>query len=175
MHPDLGGDHWHAALINEAFAALSDPEKRAAYDRSQIGRIVSERTDQTTVDPDSQPAPAPQTQQSSQTPGQSGRRAVERMPRSFPLHFSTGVGKTALRQGQAVDLSPNGIQFVAPEPLTPGHIVTLDSALCSALGAVRRCAMRSESASASQECRIGVEFLTLNFNRQRGNFVSAQA
>jgi len=35
--------------------------------------------------------------------------------------------------------------------------------------------MKSESASASQECRIGVEFLTLNFSKQRGNFVSAQA
>src|SRR5437762_759505 len=32
MHPDLGGDHWSAALINEAFATLSHPVKRAAYD-----------------------------------------------------------------------------------------------------------------------------------------------
>ena len=33
MHPDLGGDHGEAALINEAFATLKDPAKRAAYDR----------------------------------------------------------------------------------------------------------------------------------------------
>lgn len=32
MHPDLGGDHWNAALINEAFETLSDPVKRATYD-----------------------------------------------------------------------------------------------------------------------------------------------
>lgn len=32
MHPDLGGDTWNAAVINEAFAVLKDPEKRAAYD-----------------------------------------------------------------------------------------------------------------------------------------------
>jgi hypothetical protein len=32
MHPDLGGDHATAALINEAFAVLNDPELRAAYD-----------------------------------------------------------------------------------------------------------------------------------------------
>jgi len=37
MHPDLGGDHWQAALVNEAFATLRDPEKRAAYDRMLAG------------------------------------------------------------------------------------------------------------------------------------------
>ena len=30
-HPDLGGDHWNASIINEAFVTLSDPVKRAAY------------------------------------------------------------------------------------------------------------------------------------------------
>jgi curved DNA-binding protein CbpA len=32
MHPDLGGDHAQAQLVNEAYAVLSDPERRAAYD-----------------------------------------------------------------------------------------------------------------------------------------------
>lgn len=34
MHPDLGGDHAQALLINQAFATLIDPEKRAVYDRT---------------------------------------------------------------------------------------------------------------------------------------------
>lgn len=34
MHPDLGGDHAQAVLINEAFATLIDPARRAAYDRT---------------------------------------------------------------------------------------------------------------------------------------------
>jgi curved DNA-binding protein CbpA len=34
MHPDLGGDHTQAALINEAYATLSDPQLRAAYDKT---------------------------------------------------------------------------------------------------------------------------------------------
>lgn len=33
MHPDFGGDHEIAALINQAWEVLSDPAKRAAYDR----------------------------------------------------------------------------------------------------------------------------------------------
>ena len=32
-HPDLGGDPARASLINEAYAVLSDPDKRRAYDR----------------------------------------------------------------------------------------------------------------------------------------------
>lgn len=33
VHPDLGGDNEAAARINEAYAVLSDPVRRAAYDR----------------------------------------------------------------------------------------------------------------------------------------------
>src|SRR6056297_1646778 len=33
-HPDRGGDHWDAALINEAWGVLSDPGTRAEYDRT---------------------------------------------------------------------------------------------------------------------------------------------
>lgn len=32
QHPDLGGDHATAVLINEAYQVLSDPARRAAYD-----------------------------------------------------------------------------------------------------------------------------------------------
>ena len=35
-HPDLGGDKWNAAVINEAYAVLSDCEKRAKYDAAQM-------------------------------------------------------------------------------------------------------------------------------------------
>lgn len=34
MHPDLGGDHDQAVLINQAYAVLSDPHKRRKYDES---------------------------------------------------------------------------------------------------------------------------------------------
>ena len=33
-HPDLGGDTWNAAVINEAYQTLIDPEKRMRYDAS---------------------------------------------------------------------------------------------------------------------------------------------
>jgi len=34
LHPDRGGDHEHAALLNAAYAVLSDPEQRRRYDQT---------------------------------------------------------------------------------------------------------------------------------------------
>ncbi len=35
QHPDLGGNHWNAALINEAYRILTNPESRARYDHER--------------------------------------------------------------------------------------------------------------------------------------------
>ena len=35
QHPDLGGNHENATLINEAYATLTDPKTRAIYDRQR--------------------------------------------------------------------------------------------------------------------------------------------
>ncbi len=37
-HPDLGGDAWNAAVINHAYAVLSSPERRRAYDKALFGK-----------------------------------------------------------------------------------------------------------------------------------------
>lgn len=42
-HPDLGGDHAGAVLLNEAFRVLSDPARRAAYDQAQRRQIEAAR------------------------------------------------------------------------------------------------------------------------------------
>ncbi|MCP3979388.1 MAG: DnaJ domain-containing protein [bacterium] len=45
-HPDRGGDHRNAALINEAYSVVSDPDQRQEYDRqlaSKPGRNGSTR------------------------------------------------------------------------------------------------------------------------------------
>jgi len=57
MHPDLGGDHAQAVLINEAFAVLSDPAKRAAYDRT-LARETEPRGAASPPEPPKAPSPA---------------------------------------------------------------------------------------------------------------------
>lgn len=39
-HPDLGGDHVQAALLNEAYAVLTDPARRADYDQRYSVRLL---------------------------------------------------------------------------------------------------------------------------------------
>ncbi len=57
MHPDLGGDHAQAVFINEAFAVLSDPVRRAEYDRA-LARTAPRRAQPV---PSAGPKPATQT------------------------------------------------------------------------------------------------------------------
>ncbi|MEK8047378.1 DnaJ domain-containing protein [Ideonella margarita] len=42
-HPDLGGDHEQAALLNEAWAVLGDADRRAAYDRELAAKLKGQR------------------------------------------------------------------------------------------------------------------------------------
>ncbi|MFK7794892.1 MAG: DnaJ domain-containing protein [Gammaproteobacteria bacterium] len=52
MHPDLGGNQENAALINEAYSVLMDPNARADYDASlnevnhSTGKVVKEKARQ---------------------------------------------------------------------------------------------------------------------------------
>ncbi len=61
MHPDLGGDHAQAVLLNEALETLTDPDKRAAYDRILAReRQTSARTDSSSTSSEARPtAPRP--------------------------------------------------------------------------------------------------------------------
>jgi len=58
MHPDLGGDHAQAVLINEELATLTDPEERAAYDRGPK-RASDQRSAPSLPDPPRASRPAP--------------------------------------------------------------------------------------------------------------------
>lgn len=64
FHPDLGGEEWNAALINTAYAVLSDPIKREKYDREFYGtpkqfRSKNKASDKTSPEPAQRPEPQP--------------------------------------------------------------------------------------------------------------------
>ncbi len=46
LHPDLGGKHWNASIINEAYNILRYPDKRAAYDKKLLKQYGVRRLSQ---------------------------------------------------------------------------------------------------------------------------------
>ena len=52
MHPDLGGDPQEAALVNEAYAVLTDPAARQKYDASLKRRDSGDQSARRNIDPD---------------------------------------------------------------------------------------------------------------------------
>ena len=203
MHPDLGGDHWQASLINEAFATLSNPQKRAVYDRDMHGHpdvaqqhasrtdAAHENTGSATVakghcafcgtphragadsDESCRMCLSPLTMPPDMNGESSLTRLIERMPRSFPLTLFQGWPNSVVNSGQTTDLSPAGLCFLGKEALPPGKIVKIDSALCAAVAQIRHCTAHARSDQGTWE--IGVKFITLRFNVSQGNFVSTVA
>ncbi len=41
LHPDLGGDHWNATVLNDAYTTLGNPARRAAYDKKLFERYTT--------------------------------------------------------------------------------------------------------------------------------------
>ena len=194
-HPDLGGDHAQAALINEAYATLTDENRRAAYD--------AERTEETAAPPPKSggrrssadvDSPAPSTSASCAFCGQTrfgeadtctrcrspltivarsmshaqDSRAIERLQKRQPLRFFTHWPQPALF-GATVDISLDGMLFESPIQLTQGQLIKLDCDVCHATAQVAHCKPHGAM------WRVGVAFTTLEFQQSRGGFVSAQA
>lgn len=197
-HPDLGGSHSHAALINEAYATLTNPTARAAYDRLKFG---SERTTDNTQ------------QQKPQYPAVTGTVSEPYKPNAMsrclfcnagnheadecdtcgsPLAPVAQVPETSSSKrlleriqklhpvtltlywpgspvaAQSLDISPRGIRFVAALELRQQDIVKIDCSVCTAVARIAHVKPGNNGFS------HGAEFLTLKFKRPVGTFISTE-
>ena len=199
-HPDLGGDHGNAALINEAYAVLTDPVKRAQYDHEVEARMRNARSEGAPGAPgakDDVPgeclfcgAPhrsrpnlhanaacascgSPLHRATLKRIAADGQRAINRLPRHHALLLFTSWPQARGFPGESRDVSPNGISFVTAELIPPHAVVKLDSEFCRAVIQVTN--MRVEDDGADGRWLVGAEFLSVIFPRPRGGFLSAEA
>lgn len=198
-HPDLGGDHWNAALINEAYAVLTDARRRTEYDREFQAGVLDQRHDATgthrrlrAVLPAGQclfcgmahrlPSNAgprascrrcasPLQRLATAVLSGDDRRAVGRLPRHYPLDLYTHWPQPQPIAAWSHDVSPAGISFVTGELLEPHAVVRLDSALCRAVVQVTNLRL----VSGADGWLVGSRFLSVAFTRSRGTFLSTQA
>lgn len=186
-HPDLGGDHSTAALLNEAYAVLTDAERRAAYDRD-LGVRERGATDAAPptgyclfcehpyasdrIDRESRCArcASPLYPAKRHRLDPSGQRMLGRIRRSGAVRIKTRWSQLAGVEGQAEDLSLNGMRLLAREPLDDEHLVKIESDFCEAIARVAHC-----RASSDRRYVVGLEFLTLRFTAPTDAFVPSEA
>lgn len=187
MHPDLGGDHWNAAVINEAYGVLTDPERRAAYDRTRPAdpqgtvtrplpacafcgtahghteEIPVEALCTTCASP-LKPATPPRLESTDQ-------RGVQRLNRRLPVTWYGSWPAPVARRGETRDLSLAGCQFSSDASVNPAQLLKLE---CESLSAVVRVVSCGPSDEREFPWLVRAEYVTLRFRRSRGSFLSAR-
>ena len=199
-HPDLGGDTRTAALINRAYAVLSNPDLRSDYDArlmilEHVARGFSVEEATPLADPSRACAfcglPHTYSQQHDdlndigcercgsalQIAGSErleflGQRAVERLGRSFALTMFTRFPQRKGIAAETEDVSLQGLRLSTRSDLRLGQRVRLISDAFDAVGDVVHRA--SDTSGWMSKTIAGVNFLTLRFARPVGVFVSRQ-
>lgn len=197
LHPDLGGDTANAALINEAYAVLSDPARRAKYDLQQRRPKPAERgrSSSATPAPARQPvvllhcpfcrAGAPKEIQASTRCQQCnsplappparplkknelfGRRTVPRMSRSDTVTLIAGW-QTPVRTAQLRDLSMTGVSVLTDIKLETQQVIRIIAPLFDILATVVSC--RGDG----RRIEVHASLLSAIFMRPKGVVVSVK-
>ena len=192
LHPDLGGDHETAVLVNQAYAVLRDPAKRAQYDLTLPQRRSERRAAPSAIPITEAPrclfcrtpcssarepgarctlCASPLTPVARKPPRKSaelfGRRALPRIPQAvnvtiYPIWPHPGANAT-LR-----DISPVGVSFVTALPLTLNQVLKLESPIV--IGVARVVAVDPQRGGAA----IRAQLLTAEFHLSAGSLVATR-
>lgn len=196
VHPDLGGDHRAAALLNEAWSVLRDARKRAAYDAERRDPTPSASRSTHTgkratvtachfcgeerrVDAPLRHGDRCHRCESPLLPADrsrmehGGQRAIRRIRRHHPLTVVTAWPPGRPIAGQTLDISLHGLRFVTAQALERGQLIRIDSDICRAVARV--IASDLEADTERRHWLIRAEFLTLEFESALGSFVSETA
>lgn len=195
-HPDLGGSHSHAAKLNEAYATLSNPTARNAYDKLIFGHKQSATASEPafealtgTVTEPNQPhkmlrclfcdagnhqagecdtCGSPLTPLAQVPVASSSQRLLERLEKLHPvtLHLYWPGSPIA---AQSLDISPRGMRFISALELRQNDIIRIDCSVCRAVARIAHVAPDPNGFS------HGAEFLTLKFAKPVGTFISTEA
>ena len=193
QHPDLGGDHWNATVINEAYQVLKDEEKRAEYDKELFQHYTKKSFTKekgkkqpvtTVICPFCKGSLArvdnsdkncvcnnhPFQPENQEREREGHKRSLNRTQKLEKLHFIRSTSEE-IYEAQMVDLSPKGIRFVCKEALTLNEIIKIDNSLFRAIAEINSSQKRVKDHNVSYS--IGAHFHSISFTDQEGTFLSA--
>ncbi len=187
-HPDLGGTSSDAAVLNEAYQTLMDPERRAAYDRQLFGRQTKQSVSgyrpgsasscPVCRTPLAQKPLAGDLCATCRSPlvskppayvAKSYRRSLDRIERDDrALCYSTWPG--IAQEVRMIDFSPKGMRFLCANKPDPGAILKVQSSFFEASASVTN--LREQVVQGQRLYSVGVEFLAIRFLEPKGSILS---
>ncbi len=188
QHPDLGGDHWNAAILNEAYETLSDIRKRTEYDSTFLKEKPLRRESVQTPDTEEfcpvckkplsgkesclscSPLKKSSSASSVEAKMESDvRRHMPRMKKSGDLSYSDD--KTdRYKEAVMIDFSTKGVRFRCSEKLNQNKVIKLSSPVLDATAKIHSIHdVRSGDGITSYT--IGAEFISVFFKKPKGSFV----
>jgi hypothetical protein len=192
QHPDLGGSAFEARVLNEAYEALSDAKRRAAYDKGLYSQytnreFLSDRHPLITVfcpvckrplerkpQPDERCSTCHSPLQSQKPPEveKNYRRSISRMAKNEKIFYCSSWPGKAL-EATMIDVSPRGMRFLCSERLIPGTGLRISSRMFEATASVMN--SREERVDGQSVYSIGVSFVAVRFAELKGSFFSESA
>lgn len=196
QHPDLGGEHWNAIILNEAYETLSDSRKRAAYDKELFTHYT--KTPIPNKDSDRKPsisifcpfckrplarkAKPGESCASCRSPLHSKsieealyhdyNRSIHPIKKSGRLRYYSFWPQKG-KESRIIDISPKGIRFLRNEELEQDLIVKLSSPFMKAIAKVIN--TQKEDVNRKTFYSVGARFLTVNFTSPKRSFISTVA
>jgi hypothetical protein len=180
-HPDKGGDHTTATLLNDAYAVLSDPEQRAVYDEQRMPRGPRGAKPQCPVCSVELPArqdalgrcprcSAPLTApRAAHAPGRpNDRRGMPRVSKADWAQLQVGWPPQLL-EVRLRDLSLDGISLYSGAPLPAGTTVRVTNEAIDVVARVVSCRRMSAVHI------LHAHLVSAHFTRAKGSFVVAEA
>jgi curved DNA-binding protein CbpA len=160
-HPDVGGEHASAYLINEAYETLSDRARRAEYDKKlRMRPAESSILSMHKLKPDNR----------EKRLYEKNQRSCKRIKRNGELHYSFSR-LTPDQKADMLDLSPKGVRFLCSEELKQESRVRIKSPILKADAKIVN--SRKTFLHEKMYYAVGAEFLNVSFRSSKGTFFSA--
>lgn len=199
MHPDLGGDTAAAALVNKAYAVLSDASRRAEYDAyldavrlaargidfAATGRRARARSPHREcvfcgtphgfgqailAEADCVECMSPLAPIESLRLEAAGKRAVARIDKRQAITYFTTWPQQSPHTARTEDISLKGMRIVTEAALIAGQTIKIAGPAVDATALVTHCKRARRRGSTVHVS--GIAFVTCRFSQAVGRFVS---